>query len=151
MLATLTGEKVVEEFLKDKALLCKPDAVILSYPVISSGEFAHMGSFDNLCGDREQLKEYLSLENRVDKDSVPAFIWSTYNDDLVPCENSLLMALAYKKAGVPMELHIFEHGEHGLSLATEEVNSPLPAVAVWANLAATWLKNRGFVNQIKEE
>lgn len=151
MLATLTGEKVVGDFLKEKASLCRPDAVILSYPVISSGEFAHGGSFDNLCGDREQLKEYLSLENKVDKDSVPAFIWSTYNDDLVPCENSLIMALAYKKAGVPFELHIFEPGAHGLSLATEEVNSPLPAVAVWTDLATTWLKNRGFSNIEKEK
>lgn len=144
MLATLTGENVVKDFLKDKARLCRPNAVILSYPVITSGEFAHERSFNNLCGDREQLKEYLSLEKRVDKDSVPAYIWSTCEDASVPCENSLLMALAYKRAGVPFELHVFEKGIHGLSTCTEEVNTPLPDNEIWIDMAVTWLENKGF-------
>ena len=144
MLATLTGEKVVGDFLKEKASLCRPDAVILSYPVITWGEFANVPTYDNLCGDREDLKDYLSLQNRVDKNSVPAYIWTTYEDTCVPCENSLYMALAYRKAGVPFELHIFESGEHGASLANKEVKFPVPAIAVWTDLANTWLKDRGF-------
>ena len=84
--------------------------------------------------------QQLSLEKRVTKDSVPAFIWSTFEDDAVPCENSLQMALAYKKTGVPMELHVFEKGWHGLSLANSEVNAPQPATSKWV-----WLENRGFV------
>ena len=150
MLATLTGEQVVKDFLKEKASLCRPDAVILSYPVITGGEYAHRGSFKNLCGEREDLFESLSLEKRVNKDSVPAFIWSTDEDVSVPCENSLKMALAYRKAKVPMELHVFANGQHGLSLATSEVNTPVPSVAVWVDLAITWLTNRGFVIQVKE-
>ena len=145
MLATLTGEKVIKDFLGERARLCRPDAVILSYAVITFGEYAHKGSFDNLCGENEELKEYLSLENRVDKNSVPAFIWSTYEDTCVPCENSLYMALAYRKAGVPMELHVFEKGWHGLSLANSEVNAPQPATSKWVKLAQIWLENRGFV------
>ena len=150
MLATLTGEQVVKDFLKDKASLCRPDAVILSYPVITWGEYAHVGSFKNLCGQREDLFESLSLEKRVNKDSVPAFIWSTDEDASVPCENSLQMALAYRKAKVPMELHIFAKGQHGLSLATSEVKTPAPSVAVWIDLAITWLTSRGFVMKEKE-
>ena len=145
MLATLTGEKIVSDFLGERAKLSRPDAVILSYSVISSGEYANVGSFDNLTGDNKQLRAYLSLENRVDKNSVPAFIWSTYDDTSVPCENSLLMALAYRKAGVPMELHVFETGYHGISLATKEVNTPFPANECWIDLAITWLVNRDFI------
>ena len=85
------------------------------------------------------------MENRVTKNSSPAFIWSTANDMCVPCENSLYMASAYSKEKVPFELHIFENGEHGLSVATEEVNSPNPPVSKWFELSLTWLKNRGFV------
>lgn len=145
MLATLTGEGVVKEFFNEKASLCRPDAVVLSYPVISSElDAGRSDSIKMLCGDREDLQAYLSLEKRVDKNSVPAFIWSTAEDKAVLCDNSLLMALSYKKAGVPFELHVFEKGEHGLSLATEEVCKPLPANAVWVEMALTWLKNRGF-------
>ena len=48
MLATMTDEKPVLNALKDKANLCKPNAVILSYPVITAGEFEHKGSIDDL-------------------------------------------------------------------------------------------------------
>ena len=145
MLATLTGEKVIKDFLGERARLCRPDAVILSYAVISWGEFSHVGSFENLCGGNKELMQQLSLEKRVTKDSVPAFIWSTFEDDAVPCENSLQMALAYKMARVPMELHVFEKGWHGLSLANSDVNSPVLSTSKWVKLAQTWLENRGFV------
>src|SRR5690606_34384613 len=45
----------------------RPNAVILSYPVISSGEYAHRGSFTALLGadaTKEEL-EYMSLEKQV--------------------------------------------------------------------------------------
>lgn len=144
MLATLYKEKVVKDFLGDKANLCRLDGVVLSYPVISSGEYAHEGSFNALCGDDDELRKYLSLEERVDENSVPAFIWATVDDNAVPSENSMLMAMAYKKAGVPFELHIFESGRHGLSLANEEVIAPNAAVSKWLDLVNNWLNNRGF-------
>ena len=62
----------------------------------------------------------------------------------------LQMALAYRKAKVPMELHIFAKGQHGLSLATSEEKTPVPSVAVWIDLAITWLTSRGFVMKEKE-
>ena len=76
----------------------------------------------------------------------------------MPSESSLLMAMAYKKKGVPFELHMFEDGGHGLSLATEEVAPPLNQssvnvpVQVWFDLSKTWLKQRGFIikNKIGE-
>lgn len=150
MLATVTDEKEVKEFLGKRADLCKPNAVILSYPVITLLEKTHGGTSENLTQGDEKLKKYLSLQYRVDSNSVPAFIWATVNDGAVPAENSLMMAEAYKAAGVPFELHIFENGVHGLSLATEETahynNESLinPPVQKWLELSCTWLRERGF-------
>ena len=44
-----------------------PNAVILSYPVITSGEYAHRGSFTALLGTdaSEEELEYMSLEKQV--------------------------------------------------------------------------------------
>lgn len=145
MLATLFDCEEVKAILKEKAALVRPDAVILSYPVITSGDKAHMGSFDNLCGDNYGLKKALSLENCVSAKSSPAFIWATVDDNLVPSENSLLMASAYKAAGVPFELHIFESGVHGLSLATEETSWINKPVQKWLPLSITWLREHGFI------
>ena len=52
--------------------MVKPNGMILSYPVITSGEFAHTGSFECLIGedynDLDKRKEQ-SLEFQVSKDT----------------------------------------------------------------------------------
>ena len=145
MLGTVFGRKEIKDALGKKAALVRPDAVILSYPVITGGTKTHGGTFSNLCGDNESLKKELSLENCVTEHSSPAFIWTTMDDGAVPSENSLYMALAYKTAGVPFELHIFERGAHGLSLATEETGAVNKPVQKWLELSVTWLRTHGFV------
>ena len=129
----------------------RPDAAVLCYPVISSREgILHEGTIGVISGGDSALREKLSLERRVTKDTPPAFIWHTQTDDCVLVENSLALASAYRKAGVPFELHIFENGRHGLSLANHETgntgdaNYVKPEIAVWVDLALAWLKNRGF-------
>lgn len=145
MLANLFDSDDALKLLGEKTKLSRPDAVILSYPVITSGVKTHGGSFVNLCGDNKGLKAKLSLEKNVKQNSSPAFIWATVNDDTVPSENSILYATACKKQGVPFELHLFENGQHGLSLANEEVYAINKPVQEWVALSLTWLKNRGFV------
>ena len=145
MLATMFNAKEVKEALKEKASLVKPNAVILSYPVISSGINAHQGSFNNLCGENKSLRKRLSLENKISKKCPPAFIWGTVNDGVVPSENALFTAMKYKEAGVPFELHMFENGSHGLGVATIESKFVNESVQPWVGLSITWLTNRGFV------
>ncbi len=103
----------------DEGLLNRPDATILCYPVISTGEYAHKGSFDALIGEnpKEDMLEIMSLEKHVTKHTPPIFLWHTMDDDCVPVENSILFAKACKKNEVPCELHIYPQGEHGLSVA----------------------------------
>ena len=62
----------------------------------------------------------MSLEKQVNSETPPVFLWQTATDELVPVENSYLMAMALKKAGVPFAHHVFPRGIHGLSLANED-------------------------------
>ena len=100
----------------------RPDAVLLCYPVITSGEKADRDSFEPLFGkdaSEEQLA-WASLENHVTAKTPPAFLWQTLTDELVPVENSVLYAKACRENGVPCELHLFMDGCHGMSLADED-------------------------------
>lgn len=129
--------------------LLRPAGIILSYPVIGTAkEMGELPSFQNLLGERfEQMKEVVSLEKQVTEHMPPCFLWHTATDGTVPVENSLLMAMALKKAGVAMELHIFPNGEHGLSLASSVVErqdgSGVNHICqTWINLADAWIKNQ---------
>lgn len=99
----------------------KPDAVILSYPVITSGKYSHKDSFIALFGQEptEAELEYMSLESHVTKDTPPCFIWQTLNDTTVPVENSYLFAQSCKENHVKFAHHVFSTGDHGLSVANE--------------------------------
>jgi acetyl esterase/lipase len=126
--------------------LGRADAIMLCYPVISSGEFAHRGSFDNLLGETPSpaLAELLSLEKQVKSGLPPVFLWHTWTDQSVPVENSLLLAGALRRAGIPLEMHIFPEGKHGLSLAVRETKAGDPAninlhAAQWFPLCVNWL------------
>ena len=153
-LATLWNEKEVVEKLKIEKNENKPNAVILSYPVITSDErYSHKGSFISLAGseDEKELFEKLSLEKRVTPDTPPAFIWHTANDRGVPVMNSLLFAEALSNAGVPFELHVFPDGPHGLSncniTTTDSPDSPQinPHCERWIELSKKWLtESMGF-------
>ena len=100
----------------------RPDAAVLGYPVITSGEYAYKDSFTALLGADagEKELEYMSLEKHVTDDMPPCFLWQTASDESVPVENSYLFAMACRKAGVPFAHHVFSEGIHGMSVATEE-------------------------------
>lgn len=95
----------------------RPNAAVLSYPVISGITNPHKGSFEVLLGKDASHSDLsrLSLENRVSPKTPPIFIWCTANDDSVPAHNSLVMAKACVSNKVPVELHMFDEGPHGLS------------------------------------
>lgn len=126
----------------------KPSGLVLCYPVITSGEYAHRGSFKALLGDQyEELLDFVSLENKVSAQTPPTFIWHTFEDSSVPLENTLLYINAMRKHQVPMEVHIYPRGKHGLSLANKEtqaVNGGSTIVAEcqnWIQMAGAWINN----------
>ncbi|MBM7570066.1 prolyl oligopeptidase family serine peptidase [Aquibacillus albus] len=123
----------------------KPNALILSYPVISSGDYLHQGSYTNLLGEhaKTELLHDMSLEHHVSSNTPPTFLWHTVEDESVPVENSLLFAQGLRKENVPFELHIYPKGVHGLSLATAETATDERLadahVATWLDLCKQWL------------
>ena len=123
----------------------RPTAVILSYPVTVSLEGkTHEGTFNNVSAGNKELANALSLDYCVTKFSSPAFIWHTVEDNVVPLYGSLVLAQKYYEHQVPFEIHVFEKGAHGLSVATDEVNSRNDNAKVWVSLTVNWLKERGF-------
>lgn len=110
-----------EENPRFSGISCRPDAAVLSYPVITAGTYAHEDSFTALLGEGASTedREYMSLEKQVKSDTPPCFLWQTATDEFVPVENSYLMAEALKKKGIPFAHHVFSSGKHGLSLANE--------------------------------
>ncbi|MFA9375892.1 MAG: alpha/beta hydrolase [Lachnotalea sp.] len=125
----------------------RPNGLILNYPVITSGQYAHRDSFLKLLGDRyEELLDKMSLEKQVTKDTPKTFIWHTFPDDCVPAENSLLFVMALKEKNIPTEFHMYPYGGHGLGLATKET-ACLNGYGIqeecqsWISLAETWLRN----------
>ena len=126
--------------------ILKPAAMLLNYPVITSGEYAHRGSFKQLLGgnETEELLELLSLEKQVTEHTPPAFIWHTYTDQSVPVQNSLLLIEAMKKYEIPVEFHMYPVGKHGLSTcsrltAMQDGTGIQQECESWLPLAKRWL------------
>jgi acetyl esterase/lipase len=121
----------------------RPDFLILGYPVISLTEsYAHQRSRTNLLGETPDsaLLARLSNDKQVTKNTPPTFLFHTDDDAGVPPENSVTFYLALKKAGVPAELHVYQHGKHGVGLGTGD-----PVLSTWPARLADWLRVRGLV------
>lgn len=122
---------------------CRPDFAILSYPVISMRPpVTHGGSRRNLLGDKpdEALVTSLCNDEQVTEKTPPTFLFHTDEDKAVLPENSILFYQALRKKKVPVELHIYEKGVHGVGLGTGR-----GAVSAWPDQLAAWLKTRGLL------
>ena len=120
----------------------RPNLAILCYAVITFTEpHLHRGSRDNLLGKSPEaaLVNLLSNEKQVTPKTPPVFLFHTADDAGVPVENSLMFAEACRRNKVPVELHVYETGRHGVGLAQDN-----PALKTWPDLLATWLRRRGF-------
>lgn len=120
----------------------RPDFLILSYPVITMEDpYAHKGSRLYLLGaDPTQAEmDAMSAELHVTAQTPPAFLFATTDDHTVPVMNSVLFYEALVKAGVPAEMHLFQHGAHGSGLATTN-----PQLSVWPDLLIKWMRERGY-------
>mgnify|MGYP000511941909 CR=1 FL=1 len=102
----------------------RPNAVILGYPVVTAGQYAHRGSFVQLAGSRPGGTAGVRLEDKITPQMPPVFVWTTMEDATVPVENTLMLVNALHRAGVPCEAHLFEKGVHGTSISTAEVDQP---------------------------
>jgi len=123
---------------------CRPDFMILCYPVIALGEpYTHRGSQRNLLGEDAgaELVRSLSNEKQVTAETPPTFLFHTDEDSGVPAENSIYFYLALRRAKVPAELHVFRKGRHGLGLAPNT-----PGTSIWPKCCEQWLRGQGLLD-----
>lgn len=121
----------------------RPSFMILAYPVITmEAPYLHLGSRDNLLGEKPDPRLAASLSNQmqVTSETPPTFLFATSDDDVVPVENSVQFYMALRKAGVPAEMHIYLHGKHGVGLAQSD-----PELRGWPDRLAEWMKSQGIV------
>jgi len=123
---------------------CRPDFMILMYPVISFTEsYTHTGSRNNLLGKDADadIVELFSNEKQVTPETPPTFLVHANDDKGVPPENSIAFYLALRKANVPAEMHIYEKGGHGFGPGAGK-----GAVASWMVRCAEWMEGRGLLD-----
>ena len=118
-------------------LSCRPDFFVPCYAVVSMTQFPHTGSILALLGgpDQHPMQRFFSAELNITPDTPPAYIWHTANDELVPVENSLLLASALARAGVMFELHVFPDAPHGADLG-----EGTPDISTWPAEAARFIR-----------
>ncbi|MGL4424236.1 MAG: alpha/beta hydrolase, partial [Gemmataceae bacterium] len=126
----------------------RPDFAILSYPVITTEKtITHGGSVRNLLGDaptEDQLKEY-SNELHVTAKTPPTFLFHTSVDTAVLPENALRFYQACVKMKVPVEMHIYEKGPHGVGLGRDpKWTKGETSCATWPDRLGDWLRTRQF-------
>lgn len=124
-------------------------ATVLGYPVITAdSRYCNLGSFRNLSGHdtlSDEEVECFSCERHVTDHTPPAYIFHTSNDRVVPVMNAFLYAEALHDHNVPVEVHVYPKGEHGLATADDATCGELPAdiarCAAWMAEARQWLKH----------
>src|SRR5262249_11354245 len=95
----------------------RTDLAILCSPVTAMTDpFANKGSRQNLLGQEpsQQMIDLMSNEKQVTEKTPPTFLFHTEDDTVVPVENSLMFAAALRQKKIPHELHVYEHGKHGV-------------------------------------
>lgn len=126
----------------------KANGMILSYPAASCPSFPGADFMLKLLTGKDTVTEEdarpLELVSKIGKDAPPVFLVATAQD-LLTNFGALAVANQYARLGLPYELHIFQHGPHGYSLADETtadgssqvLNS---AYASWLDLSVQWMR-----------
>ena len=106
---------------------CRPDFAVAIYP-------GHLWIDDN--------KFELNPAVPVSKNTPPTFLLQNEDDPVDPVEHSLVYYRALKKAGVPVEMHLYARGGHAFGLR----RTKLP-VTRWPDLVETWLETIGMTRE----
>ena len=124
-----------------KHINLRPDFMMLLYPVISFGQYAHAGSRQRLLGenaDSVHIRLY-SNETQVTANTPVTFIVHAQDDKVVPVQNSLLFYEALVSAGVKAEMHIYQNGGHGFDLHNKSTKDE------WFDRCINWMTANGLL------
>jgi acetyl esterase/lipase len=125
----------------------RPDYLVLGYPWIGAlsvydPRYLNFCKTMNIMDRCAELRAAYSPDLFVTKETPPAFMYHTFNDQTVPVEQGLRFYEALVKAGVPAEMHIFANGPHGTGLGKGDA-----ALDQWPNLLETWLRGQGLLTR----
>lgn len=120
---------------------CRPDLMVLVYPVISMGEKGHAGSRNNLLGKdaTPELIGQFSNEKRITRETPPAFLAHALDDKVVLPENSRMFSDALKANGVEAKYLELPSGGHGLN------GYKGPMWDAWQAQSLEWLAAQKFI------
>ncbi|MGN0976999.1 MAG: alpha/beta hydrolase [Faecousia sp.] len=125
----------------------KPNAMILGYPAASAPNMPGADFLLKILEGRQDVTdadaEKYDLVKKITRDAPPVFLAATA-EDVLTTYGALPVAKAYSDLGLPYELHIFQYGPHGYSLANEvsadgSLQNLDPAFAQWQELSVQWL------------
>ena len=125
----------------------KPNAMILGYPATSAPNLPGADFMLKLLTGKDQVTDAdavkFDLVPQITKAAPPVFLAATA-DDLLTAYGALPVAKAYSDLGLKYELHVFQYGPHGYSLANEvsadgSAQMLEPAFAQWQELSVQWL------------
>lgn len=125
----------------------KPNAMILGYPAVNIPNFPGVNFMLQLLTGRKDVTDedsaYFSLTNHITKQSPPVFLAATA-EDMLTGFGALPVAKKYSDLGLGYELHVFQHGPHGYSVADETSADGCwemlnPDFAQWHAMSVRWL------------
>lgn len=149
----LTGYLATEPAARDRSnadpverVNAHPDFAIFSYARLSmDSSIPRPSNQEALVGDNPspETLDKISYARHVTKDTSPSFIYSTTGDQQVNSLNATAFYDALKRAGVPVELHIFELGPHGTGMG--QGLKGLAELEVWPLLLQHWMQLHGWM------
>ncbi len=125
----------------------RPNGMILCYPATSMPNIPGADMMLKLLVGKSEVTdedaEALELISKVTADTPPAFIVSTA-EDMLTRFGAMPLAKRYSDLGLGYELHIFQHGPHGYSLATDVSADGSSQVlndsyAKWLDMSVRWI------------
>ncbi|MCE9533272.1 MAG: alpha/beta hydrolase [Planctomycetes bacterium] len=129
------------------AVSSRPDVTILCYAFILFDRDDKKGRQERFLGPnpKPEMITAFSPALNVTKETPPCFIWQTVEDPGVVVENALVLAEAYRKAGAPFDLHLYQKGRHGIGLGFKEYDRE--KIHAWTRDCEFWLKEQGFLKK----
>lgn len=125
----------------------RPNGMVLSYPATSMPNMPGADMMLKLLMGKNQVTdedaESLELISKIDKNSPPVFLVATA-EDMLTSFGALPLAKKYSDLRLGYELHIFQHGPHGYSLATDVAADGSSQVlnssyAKWLDMSVAWI------------
>jgi acetyl esterase/lipase len=125
----------------------RPDFMVLIFPMITMRDVRAGARRHPLLGENpgEELKHHLSVDEQVTKNTPPAFLVHSAEDrGLV--EGSVLFSTAMRRAGAPIELHIYTKGPHG-----DGMTPALGPISEWPRLCEIWMRANGWLPAVMQQ